>query len=173
MNKTNLLLIGGGVIALMVGLGIWFATSLAPAPTESLSPSAADELRNPQMPVGTPSLATSTAETSMSFQPQTFTATKAAHFVSSEPANNAILTVAFTSVTINFNFDLAPPSKISVTRDGGDVTAGQTTIAPGKLSMSVPVNADQTGNYQVNYTACWPDKSCHNGSFGFSVQLAP
>lgn len=107
------------------------------------------------------------------FHPQTFTAIKSAHFVSSEPANNAVLTTAPSNVKVNFNFDLAANSKITVTRGGVDVTAGSTTIATDKLSMSVPVSARQTGNYQVNYTGCWPDQSCHNGSFGFSVQLIP
>jgi hypothetical protein len=53
------------------------------------------------------------------------------------------------------------------------VTAGPTAIAADRLTMSVPVTIDQTGNYQVGYTACWPDQSCHQGSYGFSVQLAP
>ena len=173
MNKMSLLVSGAIGILVVAGLGIWFATSPANAPTELLTSPAAVTLENTPMPLGTPLSTAPVIETPASFQPQTFTATKAAHFVSSEPANNAVLLTAPQHVKINFNFDLAAPSKITVTRNGADVTAGPTTIGADKLSMNVPINAQQTGNYQVNYTACWPDQSCHNGLFGFSVQLTP
>lgn len=164
MTKTALRAVGGLVAALVVGVGIWSAIQPVQAP------SALPTDESIRTPIEAPPPSTQTA-TIVPFQAQTFTQTKAAHFVSSEPANNTVLTAPPTSVKINFNFDLAPPSKITVTRDGMDVASGQTTIAADKLSMSVPINAQQTGNYQVNYTACWPDKSCHNGSFGFSVQV--
>lgn len=156
MTKGAPLAVGGVVIALVVGIGIWLATQPAQAPAETPTPEKLSSTAQPG--------------TAASFQAQTFSQTKAAHFVSSEPANNALLPAAPTSVKITFNFDLAPPSKISVARDGMDITSGQTTIAADKLSMSVPITAQPSGNYLVTYTACWPDASCHNGSFGFSVQ---
>lgn len=96
---------------------------------------------------------------------------KTPHFESSEPNNNAKLTTPPTKVAINFNFDLVTPSEIKVTRDGSSVTTGTTQISENKLSMSVPIDATQPGNYKVAYTACWPDGTCHDGSFGFSVKL--
>lgn len=154
---------GGLAIVLIAGIGLWFIPQSAQAPGEVGQ-------KNANLPTKVvPSLAP--VERSSDFQPQSFAQTKAAHFVSSEPTNNAVLTTAPSSVEIRFNFDLAPPSRISVMQASVDVASGQTTIAADKLSMSVPVNAQRTGNYQVTYTACWPDKSCHDGSFGFSVEL--
>ncbi len=106
------------------------------------------------------------------FAQATFQNIKSAHYVSSDPANNALLASPVQTVSLRFNFDLVAPTKINVTRDGVDVTSGSTQISADKLTLSVPVKADQTGNYKVSYTACWPDKSCHEGSFGFSVKLA-
>jgi len=105
------------------------------------------------------------------FVQQTFQQTKSPHFVSSQPTNNQLVNSLVEEVKLNFNFDVVEGSKISVTKDGQDVTTGPTTIAGDNLSMTVPVAADETGNYSVTYTACWPDRSCHDGSFGFSVKL--
>lgn len=103
------------------------------------------------------------------FEQQKFQNIKTPHFVSSEPANNALLQSVPESVVINFNFDLAPPSEIRVIIDGEDVTVGETKISADKLSMSAPIKVASGANYKVQYTACWPDGSCHDGSFGFSV----
>jgi methionine-rich copper-binding protein CopC len=94
---------------------------------------------------------------------------KTPHFVSSTPANNAILKNGPSEVTINFNFDLGPGSKIEVLVDGNSVVAQEAKISTDKLSMTALVNPVEPGHYQVKYTACWPDGSCHDGSFGFSV----
>ena len=96
---------------------------------------------------------------------------KSPHFVSSNPANNAVLDTTTSKVTINFNFDLAVGSKITVAVDGNVVnTPDPTKISADKLSMSVNINPVEPANYKVDYVACWPDGSCHNGSFGFSVK---
>lgn len=105
------------------------------------------------------------------FVKEEFQNIKSAHYVASDPPNNALLSTAPLQVAIDFNFTLAPPSAIHVTRDGLDVTTGPTTISADKLVLVVPIDASVTGNYGVDYTACWPDGSCHTGSFGFSVQL--
>jgi plastocyanin len=73
-------------------------------------------------------------------------------------------------VLLNFNFDVRDPSYIKVTKDGTDATDGSTVIGDGSLSMRVPVKKGfGDGEYVVNYHACWPDRSCHDGSFGFIV----
>ena len=105
------------------------------------------------------------------FKQERFDNIKTPHYVSSTPTNNELLTTAPSKVTINFNFNVVPPSKISVTRDEVDVTSGSTTFSSDNLFISVPINGQETGNYKVTYKACWPDDSCHNGSFGFSVKL--
>ncbi len=113
----------------------------------------------------------STAPPAPPFQQQTFENVKSAHYVSSDPANNALLTSPPAQVTIFFNFNLGTNNYIKVTRDGADVNSGALAVAPDKLSMSQPVSAGTTGNYKVDYQASWPDGSYHFGSFGFSVQL--
>ena len=122
----------------------------------------------------TPSEAEAMKEDKMAkegFTAQSFQNIKAPHFVSSNPSNNQLLTAPLSQVTVSFNFDVAEPSKISVTRGGVSVTTGGTVISDDKFSLSVPVSADRTGNYEVKYTACWADKSCHGGNYGFSVKL--
>lgn len=159
MNKS--VVIGGMVIlaVVIIGLVMWANRAEAPAVQES-------DLTDREY-LETPLV------TSAAFQPAAFTQVKGAHFVSSEPANNEVVTTGSQSVNINFNFDLTAPSAIAVTRDAVDVVRGPATIAPDKLSMSVPVEVTQTGNYVVNYKGCWPDGSCDDGSFGFSVDLNP
>ena len=102
---------------------------------------------------------------------ETFENIKTPHFVSSTPANNAVLTTPPSEVTINFNFDLAAGSVIKITADGNGVTTQQgTKISADKLYMTALINPIQPANYKVEYTACWPDGSCHNGSLGFTVK---
>ncbi|MBA3758838.1 copper resistance protein CopC [Candidatus Saccharibacteria bacterium] len=108
---------------------------------------------------------------SAEFIPESFQNIKAAHYVSSNPSNNALLNSSVDTVAIKFNFDLAPPSKINVTLNGADVTKSATSISSDKLTLTIPVTANQTGNYKVEYAACWPDGSCHDGSYGFSIKL--
>lgn len=169
MKYAAFLGIGAVVVVLVVGIAVWSAMRPAQAPVATPTVVPQQESVPSSVPVSPAPIVVS----SPSFQPQQFTQTKTAHFVSSEPVNNAALTAAPISVKISFNFDLVSPSEITVMRDNKDVTSGQTTIAADKLSMGVPITANQTGNYRVTYTACWPDKSCHNGSFGFSVNVTP
>ena len=119
--------------------------------------------------VATPS--SKTGEKSESAKPTQFENIKSPHFVSSTPENNTVLTSPPSQVTINFNFDLAAGSKIKVTADGSDITTQQgTTISSDNLSMRTLINPIEPASYKVGYTACWPDGSCHNGSFGFTVE---
>jgi methionine-rich copper-binding protein CopC len=156
MNRKVFIILGFGLI---FGLGLLFIffNRQATAP-----------IQISQTPPPQPN---SMVEASKGFQQKTFQNIKAQHYVSSEPANNALLSSSPSKITIHFNFDLAAPSKITVSRDGKIVSMGGTTISADKLALSVPLNANQTGNYEVKYTACWPDRSCHEGSFGFSVKL--
>ena len=103
------------------------------------------------------------------FKQEEFQNIKTPHFVSSTPANNEVLKNFPTEVTINFNFDLVEGSKIGVSFNGSSIVDQQTKISADKLSMTLPIYPATFGNYKVDYTACWPDGSCHNGSFGFSV----
>ncbi len=113
---------------------------------------------------------TKTKTTDSGLETVTYQNIKSPHFVSSTPANNVILTTGPSQVTINFNFDLGPGSKIEVIVDGNSVVAQEAKVSSDKLSMTALVNPVEPGNYQVKYTACWPDGSCHEGSFGFSVK---
>lgn len=100
-----------------------------------------------------------------------FTEQKAAHFVRSEPANNASFSAVPDTVTIYFNFVLSDVSTISVSADGEPLAVGLPTLPADKLSMSVPVDGrNGAGAYSVTYRACWPDGSCDDGAFGFNVE---
>jgi plastocyanin len=73
-------------------------------------------------------------------------------------------------VVINTNFDLVSPSEIKIFRGAVEVTDGSTVIASDRLSMRAKVKKGfGEGEYSISYKACWPDRSCHDGSFGFIV----
>ena len=95
---------------------------------------------------------------------------KAAHYESNTPAHGAVLGAPPINVVIDFNFDLAKPSSISITKDGTEVGLGETTIDTNKLALRRNVDPTASdGTYTVNYKACWPDGSCHDGSFQFAI----
>jgi plastocyanin len=92
------------------------------------------------------------------------------HFVDSAPMHGAKFALVPDQVLINFDFTLHEDSEITVTRDGAPLTIGKTTLGDKKLSLSATLPKDAgDGLYVVKYKACWPDRSCHNGQFGFTV----
>ena len=74
------------------------------------------------------------------------------------------------NVVIDFNFDLAPPSSISIKKDGAEYGVGDTVIDENKLAMRRDFDRNAPdGLYRVEYNACWPDRSCHDGHFEFAI----
>ncbi len=94
------------------------------------------------------------------------------HFVNSAPAHGDIYATVPKEIVINTNFDLAPPSEIKVFRGDVDATDGTAQISQDRLSMRVSIKGSGDGEYIVKYKGCWPDGSCHDGSFGFIVDSA-
>ena len=95
---------------------------------------------------------------------------KSAHYENNTPEHGAILAAPPVRVVINFNFDLAEPSAISITKNGQEYGAGDLLIDGNKLSMRRDfARSAPDGLYKVTYKACWPDRSCHNGHFEFAV----
>lgn len=98
---------------------------------------------------------------------------KSAHHESNAPAHGAILAAPPINIVIDFNFDLAAPSSISVAKDGTEYARGETSIDNNKLTMRRGfAGAAPDGLYKVSYRACWPDKSCHDGNFEFAIDRA-
>ena len=98
-------------------------------------------------------------------------ARKSAHYVSNTPAHGQILSEVPNAVTITFDFDLAENSRITVTKGGEDVASGSTVITGDSLVLSQSLKQGSgSGLYKVEYSACWPDGSCHEGSFAFGVK---
>ena len=95
---------------------------------------------------------------------------KSAHYESNTPVHGAVLAGVPTNVVIDFNFDLAPPSEIKIEKDGRNYGFGETVIDQNKLAMRRNMASDAPdGLYTVSYNACWPDGSCHDGSFQFAI----
>lgn len=96
---------------------------------------------------------------------------KSAHYESNTPAHAATLPGAPLNVVIDFNFDLSNLSTISITgSDGKEYGIGDTQIDANKLAMRRNIQKDApNGLYNVNYNACWPDGSCHDGHFQFVI----
>jgi plastocyanin/methionine-rich copper-binding protein CopC len=95
----------------------------------------------------------------------------AAHFVDSTPGHGQEFAQVPNRVLINFNFNLADNSSITVTKSGVPVAAGPATVQGGRrLELTSGLAGVQgDGVYLVNYKACWPDRSCHDGQFAFRV----
>ncbi len=94
----------------------------------------------------------------------------AAHFVSSDPTHGAKLVQTPANITLNFNFTLNETSTVGIVKDGKAITLPKPIFTGNKLGMSIALPAGSgNGLYVVDYKACWPDNSCHNGKFGFTV----
>lgn len=97
---------------------------------------------------------------------------KSAHYESNTPSHGVILAAAPINVVLDFNFDLANNSSIIITNttDSKEYGVGETTIDSNKLTMRRLVSPTApNGVYTVSYKACWPDKTCHDGSFQFAI----
>lgn len=95
---------------------------------------------------------------------------KSAHYESNTPEHAAILAAVPLNVVVNFNFDLAKPSSISIKKDDRDYSVGETIIDENSLSMRRDMDPQAPdGIYTVEYKACWADGSCHDGSFEFAI----
>lgn len=98
---------------------------------------------------------------------------KSAHYESNTPAHGAILPAPPTNVVIDFNFDLGSGSAISIGKKQTDseIGVGETIIDANKLALRRAIDgAAPDGIYVVAYKACWPDGSCHDGSFEFAIE---
>ena len=95
---------------------------------------------------------------------------KSAHYESNTPSHRSTLAGVPVNVVIDFNFDLAKPSSISIMKDAAEYGVGETKIDANKLVLRRDINPDAPdGLYTVTYKACWPDGSCHDGSFQFAI----
>ena len=96
---------------------------------------------------------------------------KSAHYESNTPAHGSVLAGVPINIVIDFNFDLAKPSEIKILKDGTDYGVGETIIDDNKIAMRRVMKADASdGVYKVEYKACWPDGSCHDGHFEFVIK---
>lgn len=140
-------LLGGGLVIFLLGFGYW-ALYGQKTTQPSLSPSTpSDEV---QSIFGT--------------------AKKSAHWEGSTPAHGITLAGVPVNVVIDFNFDLAASSKISITKDAREYGVGETIIDKNKLAMRRSLDPSAPdGTYTVSYKACWPDGSCHDGNFQFAI----
>lgn len=95
----------------------------------------------------------------------------AAHYIDSAPVHGKTFALVPDKVLINFDFSLAEPSTVTVTKGGNALQIGKPTISgPNSLHLSSTLPRDAgDGLYVVKYKACWPDTSCHDGQFAFNV----
>lgn len=159
--KTYIILATLGV-ALLGGLFYWFLTSQnVVAPTEQ---STQDSETKPVKSENTP------ANISDQNQHTFENPKKSAHYETNTPVHGATLAGVPINVVIDFNFDLAKPSEIKILKDNQDFGTGETAIDSNKLAMRRAVKPDAPdGLYRVEYKACWPDTSCHEGYFQFAI----
>lgn len=95
---------------------------------------------------------------------------KSAHYESSTPGHGSVMAAVPINVVIDVNFDLVAPSEIKIIKDGTDSGVGETVIDANKLAMRRTMNPNSPdGVYTVEYNACWPDKTCHDGYFQFAI----
>ncbi len=95
---------------------------------------------------------------------------KSPHYEANVPEHGTTLPAVPLNIVIDFNFDLAPGSTITITGSGKDYSVGETTIDESKLALRRKMDLTAPdGIYTVTYKACWPDGSCHDGSFEFAL----
>lgn len=95
---------------------------------------------------------------------------KSAHYEANVPAHGAVLAGVPVNVVIDFNFDLAQGSNISIKMVEKEYGVGEAIIDPGKLAMRKKMDpSSPNGLYDVTYRACWADGSCHDGNFQFAI----
>jgi plastocyanin len=95
---------------------------------------------------------------------------KSAHFETSTPTHGSTLADVPADVVIDFNFDLADNSTIKITKDGKDYGSGNTAVDSNKLSLRRQMDKNApNGLYTVEYNACWPDRTCHDGHHQFVI----
>ena len=94
--------------------------------------------------------------------------TKTPHYVSTSVVHGEVLASPPTELSVAFNFTLASPTELRVSKDG-ETIATSTSISEDRLMLSGSVPNEGNGTYVVSYDACWPDGSCHQGQFGFVV----
>lgn len=112
---------------------------------------------------------TATANTNAA-TPVFATPKKSAHYESNTPAHGMIVAAVPMGVVVNFNFDLSTKSTISISKDGQEYGVGAATVDANKLALrrTMDPNAPD-GTHTAKYNACWPDGSCHDGSFQFAI----
>ncbi|MEX0616278.1 MAG: plastocyanin/azurin family copper-binding protein [Candidatus Woykebacteria bacterium] len=96
---------------------------------------------------------------------------KTPHFLDSTPLHSEIYAAQPINVTINFDFDLSETSNLSV-RDNSDTewSEGEVLIEDSKTALKRTLKGEMPdGEYIVKYSACWPDESCHEGNFSFTI----
>lgn len=148
----NYLVIGAILLLLIAGFIIWKLSSPRSVPSESAQ-------RTQQQP------STKSAEDNTFANPK-----KSAHYETNTPSHGVTLAGVPINVVIDFNFDLAKPSEIKILKEETDYGVGETVIDPNKLAMRRNVKVDAPdGVYKVEYNACWPDGSCHDGYFQFAI----
>lgn len=133
--------------------------------TENTPPATtpAQETQTTQEPVQTPQ------ETPITFSiPK-----KTPHYESNVPFHASILAGVPINVVINFNYDVANGSSISIQKDSQEYGTGEILFDSNNLAMRRAMKNDApNGVYLVNYKACWPDGSCHDGYFQFAIDRA-
>lgn len=143
--------IGLGIFALTIVGGFVIYTSTNKTPTPQTTQKTQSELSKMQ-------------------EEQLSTPKKSAHYESNTPSHGDVLAGVPINVVINFNFDLDSTSSISITKDGVEYSYDELIIDPNKLSMRIKMDPNAPdGLYTVKYNSCWPDKSCHDGSFQFKI----
>jgi plastocyanin/methionine-rich copper-binding protein CopC len=102
------------------------------------------------------------------------TPVKTPHYVDNVPAHASSIPAVPVNVVINFDFDVIPLSEIVIIGPDGQIySVGDTIIDDNKLGMRVMMQPDSPdGLYTVEYSACWPDGSCHEGMFQFVIERA-
>lgn len=152
MNKSTYLVLGVVLILAVVGFVAWAKFSNQPS-----TPTVSENQQTDSLPDSSGNFNFSSPK-------------KSAHYESNTPAHGTILPGVPINVVIDFNFDLAKPSEIKILKDRVDYGVGETTIDSNKLSMRRNMASDTSdGLYTVEYKACWPDGSCHDGNFQFAI----
>lgn len=169
MNKKNALLLL--VLILIVGAVIYQVSA-----QQGKQEQEADQQAT-TTPTATPTQTQTTGSASTASPSASATAysfvnsKKAAHFVRSSPVHASTIATLPEKVQIVSNFDVTSKSTISIKKEGKEYGSAATAVVGDSLILERSISDPTPGGlYNVTYSACWPDGSCHDGSFQFAVQ---
>jgi len=116
-----------------------------------------------------PDLDSSDFDVSLPIERTTFAEARPDNWIVSRPKNNEVLLDAPNSVSVDFSIEVEGDYRIRISRGGEVLDDSNAILSNTSLQLLTPFSEAKPGNYKVDYSVCFVDGTCGEGSFGFTV----